>query len=330
MKRYLIVALFITIFCGSGNVLLAGTTVTSSPDNVPVADMIAGFQNKSDAYGTAIAQAYALGNISGYAIGSSYLGSVPHLYIGFGLNAGLTNMQRFDGDKNAIPGFGLNPTFMFGLGLGKGLDILGKAFIYSSGMYKPPVDTAYLKLNKLNIYSFGGKLRYNIIKRKTLMPGVFHFEGITLSAGADAMYGQFKFSGNYANTFNLPVSGTDTDVGVDMDYTADLNYLVISGNTQAIVYANVFFLFNVYTGLGLALNFGSINSDLTVDGPVTGGTTGTLTAASKNKYKPNYFMPTYILGIEVDLFAFQICLESMVDLTNGQDINMALSIRSQW
>lgn len=306
-------------------------------------------------FGPAIANAYALGNIAGYPVGCSYIGSLPHLFIGISFNAGLTNMHRFDNattnKEDVFPGFGLNPVITFGLGLGKGLDVLGKIFVYSTGFYRPPVDYEILTLDKLNVYSFGGKVRYNLVKRKTLMPGVFNFEGITLSVGGDAMYGRIDISGLY----NYPLETITIDPGTgppfpkelelqfEPTYSSTVKYFLASANAQALIYVNFFFLFNLYTGFGTSLNFGSFDVNIQATGDAITDdadynavygpgphTVASVEVTSSNRFKPRYLMPVYILGLEIDLFALQITVESMVDLRNGRDINLQLGLRSQW
>ncbi len=343
--------------------LYGGTTINVTGPNaadIPtdgLTDITGAIDTLSGNFGPAIANAYALGNIAGYPIGSSYIGSLPHLFIGISFNSGLTNMHRFDSatpnKEDVFPGFGLNPVINFGIGLGKGLDVLGKFFVYSTGFYHPPVNYSILTLDKMNIYSFGGKLRYNLVKRKTLMPGVFNFEGITLTAGGDAMYGQIDFSGAY----NYPLDAITIDPGTgapfpkdiqlefEPSYTGSISYFLAAANAQALVYVNFFFIFNLYTGFGTAINFGSFDVTLQATGDATtddtdydtaitgtGGvnTVATVQVLSVNKFKPKYILPLYIIGLEMDLFAFQLTLESMVDLRNGRDINISLGIRSQW
>jgi len=353
-KKIYILVIFMMIVLGRHqNDAFAGTVITPTGNITATGldDVETQIQNLLDNFGPGIANAYALGNIGGYPMGVAYLGGLGNFTVGLSLNAGLTNMKYFDKDANVgndvMPFAGLNPVVNFGLGLGKKVDLIGKAFLYSTGFYTPPINTSTVKLEKLNLYSFGGKLRYNWIEGQTLLPGIFSFGGVTLSAGGDFLYGVIGLSGQYE--YQMPTIEVDPGSGpipVDLTYlsvyTNEIKWFVLSVNLQALVYGEIYWIFNIYTGFGMTVNYGLFNFDLNTAGNVTtdnaaymasnggSGDVGTLTMVSSNKYKPYYFLPVYIIGFEVNLYVVRLALESMVSLRNGSDINLQLGVRTQF
>jgi len=308
-------------------------------------------QDLSDNFGPAFANAYALSNISGYPLGSAHLGSFPHLFAGISINAGLANMQYFDSEadtgKQVYPAFALNPVFYFGLGFSKKVDIMGKVMLFSDGFYRPPLDFEYASLSKMNLYSIGGKIRYNAVSKKTILPGLFSLGGVTLSGGADLLYGIVGVEGSYTYT----LEGIEVDVGlpltkqinVDFDpsYDLEISWFMVSLNAQALVYFDIFWIFTAYTGIGVVGTYGSFDMNISGSGEVTTddsdyitnqGTDiiGTISALSDNKYNPYMIIPVYTVGFDINLFLIHLALESMVNLRNGSDVNVQLGARLQF
>ncbi len=300
--------------------------------------------------GPNIANAFALANILGYPVGKAYLGSLPHFQLGVAVGAGFTNMEGFDSeepvyDDGTIPGFAPNLVAHFGLGIGMGMDILGKLFYMDKTVREPPSSMAndYLTFDDYKIYSVGGKLRYNIISNVALIPFLLEFGGITISLGGDVMYGMFKVIGEYEQQFNdVEVGLAGLTENIDMqfngDYTAVIEWSVFSLTSQIIAYIDIFYFFSLYTGFGISGNAGYF--DIQFDG--SGGLTtdnelyqtlassadvGSLTFTTKNKFRPAYVNPTYIIGLEINILILKLTLESMVNLRNGSDVNIQLGTR---
>ena len=331
----------------------AGTSISNTGDIQPdgvkeAADQI---QKAADSLGPGMSNAYALSNVGGFPIGTSYLGKFPSFYLGFVLNAGLANMEYFDDDREkeqgVYPGVALNPAVIFGLGLGKGFDVMGKLFLFSDGFYMPPVDYEYAKLEKINIYSIGAKLRYQYIEKKIILPGLLEFNGLTFSAGSDMMYGKIQLSGEVS--YPLDAISVDTGSGIkelnlafDPAYSSELGWVVADVNVQAVAYMDFLWIFDFYTGFGLSGNLGFFNLSIDGSGVVTtddvdykannagSNEVATVSVKSDNKYSPYYIMPFYIVGFEADVYIFRISLESMVNLRNGSDVNVQIAVRSQF
>ena len=54
-----------------------------------------------------------------------------------------------------------------------------------------------------------------------------------------------------------------------------------------------------------------------------------MTFLSKNSYVPYYIVPTYVIGLEINLFVLKLTVETMVNLYNREDVNAQAGIRVQ-
>jgi hypothetical protein len=338
--------------------LYARTTITNTSNITPqgLTDAIDQFQNMADLNGPAIANAQALANIGGYPMGSAYLGGIPHFLIGVSFNAGLANMDTQDPDKKhtngKFPVMGLNPVIYAGVGIAKGVDLLGKIMLFSDGFYKPPLNYSYANLSKLNLYSIGGKLRFNYIGEQKIVPGIFSFGGLTFSAGADLLYGIIGINGSYKYKITdievstgVPIPPTyKVEINFNSDYSCRVSWYLMSINPQVLAYFNFFWLLNLYTGFGFPINYGSFqlklhgNGNIETDddnyalivGSGPPNSLGSIEVSSENKYHPLIFMPVYIIGFDLDLIILKLTFESMVNLWNRSDVNIQLGTRIQF
>jgi len=317
---------------------------------VNLAEISSEVESKADLNGPIIANSMALSNITGYPIGKATIGSFPHFEAGIALGAGFTNMKYFVDDSEAsengsLPGITPNPVAHFGFGLAGGLDIIGKLFVLSQSMIDFGVESDIATLTHYNILSVGGKLRYNIMEKKTLIPFIFNFGGVTLSLGGDAMYGEIKVNGDYEAGFGditIDYGSGDLPVPIDFsgNYDARVLWGLISVTGQAVAYFDIMYLFSLYSGFGLTANFGYFKMDFNGDGDLTtkdagyigvigNGDVGTLNFTSQNTYRPYYLVPTYLIGLEVNLFVLKLTGETMVNLYNLEDVNAQVGVRIQ-
>ena len=348
MKKIIILSTIVVLLITQR--VQAATTVTASGPYIPstsISPLEAYIQLASDSLGSAMSNAYALGNISGYPIGSSH---IKKFFIGLSVNAGLTNTYYFDStvakSQTILPGFGVNPVIFFGFSLGESMDLIAKVMIYNDAIYKPPIDFSPIAtLTKINLYSAGAKFRYTAVKNVPIFPGLFEFGGITLTAGVDAIYGIIGLQGTYPYTIpsieiNIPPL-TTVDLEFNPQYQMMLSWWLISPSVQAIFYFDFLWIFSLYTGFGLSVHLGSFDLNLTASGDVTttnaafnlaAGTNvvSNLTATSVTGYAPSIIMPLYILGLDINLYVLQISFETMVNMLNLRDINLQIGIRSQW
>jgi hypothetical protein len=341
--------LFVSFACSSA--ALARTTITYSGTYITVdgvQEVVDQYDSVCENFGPAMAEAYALGNLTGYPIGRASLGGLGHFCIGVAGGAGLTNTIYYNDEAdvpdNVFPGIGPNPVLFLGLGITEKLDLMGKVFLFSTGFYKPPVDYDYLVLEKLNMGSFGIKARYRAVDPQTILPGIFSFGGISLGIGTNMMFGSMKFSGQYDYPLASvdvdpdgagPLTASQYDVNFGSNYESEISWYILSANIEALVYIDLYWIFTLYSGFGLSGNYGSFSMKLSAQGNVTGDAPlpdpiSTVTITSTNTYNPHYVIPLYILGLEVDLFALKFTVESMVSLLNGSDINIQFGTRFQF
>lgn len=350
MNNKIIITLLIVVLA-QVNALHGKTTITDNTGGkitpTGINDSIKQFQDIVDDFGPAFANAYLMGNLAGYPIGTSILGGFPHFLIGVSLNSGFSNLERFDPDvqnsDKIFPAAGLAPSAFFGLGITKTTDVLFKFLLFSDGFYMPPLSMSLAELTKLNLYSVGGKVRHSLIEPVTILPGMFKFGGITIAGGLDYMYGIIEIQGKNLvvplmeiEIDPTPSSGDEAIVGIDLesDYTFQNKWYMVSASTSALAYFDFFWIFGVYTGVGFAVSYGAFNldfnstSEAVADSPH--GSLGTITVDSKNRYAPYYYSPLYILGMELNLFLIRLTFETMVNLRNGSDINLQLGARIQF
>jgi hypothetical protein len=341
--------ILIIIFC-SQNLLNAKTTITYdfTLGGIPITpggelEFAQQYQDRADLNGPNFANAYAFSNILGYPVGKSTLGTFPHFEIGVALGTGLTNMEYFeDGstakDEGALPGIAPSPVLHFGFGLAGGFDVLGKFFTMNSNLYSPDINQTNFRLEKFNMYSFGGKIRYNWLKETTIIPFVLTFGGLTFSLGGDFMRGNIITGGTYEATFSgielgPPISGA-RDLALAGDYTAALKWYQMSVSFQTLIYFDILYLFSIYTGFGLSVGKGwfEIDFDVFADATDTATSTqlGTVTLVSENKYQPDNFLPTSIFGLELNLGFIKLNAETMVNLRNRSDVSVLVGTRFQF
>lgn len=344
-----------TTFTPDISTLPAGITIPTDQGKI----LETQFQDTADKNGPALANANAFANTLGYAIGRSTLGSFPHFELGFDLNAGLSNMDNFRHSSTGVyngslPGIGLAPNIHFGIGLFNGWDFLGKVFIYNLDLYDPSFGKSIIDLQKFSIYSIGGRLRYNVVKEKTIIPFLLKFGGITFIGGADIFRGLVTIGGDYSKSFGeisvdqtvLPSPPADPQFSVhptlDGTYTAGVEWYQMSVSTQAVSYFHVLSLFSIFTGFGLnagygwfTMNFDSTgtlsvaDSDTSFIAATGGSEIGTVAFTSKNKYHPYAVIPTYLIGLELDIPLIKIVTETQVNLRNRADVSVTLGVRVQ-
>ncbi len=342
----IVLVLAITL-CG-GNVF-AGTTITFDDTTgdataIDTSEAEDAFQELSDTNGPIISNAFALANILGYPIGKSSIGVFE---AGVAVGAGFTNTVYYDDDKQeeegSFPGIMANPLIHAGITLPGGFDVIGKILYFKKNKYVPDLESSLATLSDYNFVSVGGKLRWNYIKDKTVIPFLLSFGGLTFSIGADVMVGNLDISGNYKTDLDpvtYTVGGTDYTVisEFDGDYSSSIKWKMMSVTTQAVTYIDIMYLFSFYTGLGLTGNLGFFSTEFDGIGVVSSDDPalpspphklGDITFESNNNYVADYFIPTWIFGLELNLTVLKITGETMVNLRNGEDVTLQAGVRIQ-
>src|SRR3990172_1339253 len=288
--------------------------------------------------------AFALANVGGYPIGDASIGDPPHMFFGVSGTMGLGNLKYYDENiprqKNIYPAYAPNASLYFGFGLNKGFDVLFKAMAFNSDIYRPPLDQKSARLNKLNYYSLGSKLRKNLVQKKTLIPDIFNFGGITLSAGLDYTEGIIDVKGQYDYSLGtFDVGGTPYPLTLKAYYDFDLKWFMLAGNAQALVYIDFLWIFDLYTGFGLSVTYGYIDLNGSGFGQVTRPNLtnifdpivlGGILGLARYHYYPRPFMGLFIAGLEINIWVLKLNVETMVNISNGKDINVQVGTRCQF
>lgn len=340
--------------------VVSKTTIESSTGaaTFDFTNMANQFQSKIDLFGPNMADSVSLVPNLGYPIGKSTLGNFPGFELGFSVGSGLTGMDYFD-TKNStakadgiFPGVSPTAAIHAGVGLGGGFDIIGKFSYLSLSMYKKVPQTKIAKLEKAHLLSTGGRVRYQLVKEHTVIPFLFSFGGISLSGGADYVYGLVRVSGTYSPTMpsiTYNYSGTDYTLASKFSgaYTGRLEWSDLTATAQITAYFDFLYLFSFYTGFALTGGIGSYNivfdgtGDLTV---VNDGSTGytlyklasgpdnlaNLVFTSKTGFTPIPFQPMLIVGLELNLGPIKINGETAVSLVDRSDINVLIGSRFQF
>ena len=332
-----------------GGHLFAGTTIifddtAGDATDINTSEAEEAFQELSDINGPIIANSFALSNILGYPIGKSSIGIFE---AGVAVGAGLTNTVYYSDEEDAkegsLPGVTANPVIHAGITLPGGFDVIGKLFYLKNNRYIPDLESSLASLTDYNFLSVGGKLRWNYIEDATVIPFLLSFGGLTFSIGADAMIGNIDISGNYKTELEpvtYTVGGSDYTVTseFDGDYSSSIKWKMMSITAQAVTYIDIMYLFSFYTGFGLTGNLGFFSTEfdgtgiVSSDDPSLPGaprTLGGITFESSNNYRPDYFLPTWIFGLELNLTVLKITGETMVNLRNGEDVTLQAGVRIQ-
>ncbi|MEJ5361989.1 MAG: hypothetical protein WHV26_07975 [Spirochaetota bacterium] len=348
MKKIIIIVL--VFLCTAA---YARTTISVDPDGgVTVPDdstdsIEKQLQDITDKNGTFIANSFALANMLGYPIGKSSIGHFPHMEAGIALGVALTNAKYFDdkAEDGTFPGVMANPVVHAGFGLAGNFDIIGKLFYFRKSIYDPDINTDTATLQDFNFISFGAKLRYNYLKEATILPFLLSFGGLTFSIGGDIMMGNVDITGEYDADFEditvtYGVNDYPLTASLDSNYGATVSWTVFTLSAQAIAYIDVMYLFSFYTGFGVATNLGFFSTDFNGDGQLTtddagyttvkpDGLIGTMEFESVNSYMPNYIIPTFIFGVEINLFVIKLTADTMVNLYNRSDVTLQAGVRVQ-
>ncbi len=333
------------IICLAARGLWAYTYVDgSNAPTIPLQglqDTVVDIERLIDRNGKNFPAAMIMANSGGMPIGKATLGSFPHFYVGVGGALGCSNLKYYDEkiarEESVYPGYFMNPVITLGFGLGKGFDIMGKFMLFSDFIYTPSTGQKSAELSSVLLTSAGAKIRYNIIGKKELMPRIFDFAGLTIAAGFDYMEGDIGIHGKYKYTLNTvflttPAPGFYT-LKLDAYYNMNLKWYMLSQNAHLTAYFDFLWIFTIYAGLGYTLNYGFVRLDGKGFGSVTDQSfvnRGNLVALTHNRFIPRLFAGIFTAGLEINIFFVKLDLETQVNISNGQDINLQIATRFQF
>lgn len=308
-----------------------------------------------------IANGNFFANSTGYPIGTAKMDLFPHFFAGYCVGAAGTNLSYFDDERKEdgkFPGGGITGAFLFGTGITEKIDVIGKFLYYDYVMYDPTSSSAGKKfpldLNELSLFVLGGKVRYNQVGQRKIIPFLFELQGITFSAGADLMSGTIGVKGEKEKKFDLGSQTFDPDgtggvaeqtIDVYMEitkYDAEIKWFQLSTTASAFAYFDIIKIFTFYTGLSATVGYGfftlnseiegTMNTDNTVFQTAAGmsdSVMGTATMETKSRYSPYPWLPAFTMGAEINLFLLKITAETSVNLKNKEDITGVIGMRFQ-
>jgi len=295
----------------------------------------------------------AMVNTLGYPIGKSYIGQFPSFEFGTAAGLGVFQRHRQDDytDTNpTMPGGGANGGFHIGTGITDDLDIILKFFslnwVYRvDETFENQGDTTqfifYAK--DINFYSFGAKLRYNIIDPMSLVPFVLKFGGVTVGCGLDYFRMTANTSMDITDTRDVSVDilGTNYSTSAVANYSSDVTFTadIVSVTPEIFVYADLFYFITLYTGPSCSFNWGSLNfkmdgagslaNSATIGGIVPANTQlATMTIVSDYKMGPYFVIPKWVVGAEFNFWVLKLQAEVSMALT-GTNTDIADSMMAQ-
>ena len=297
------------------------------------------------------AEAFYLQNMLGYVVGK------PHIkgwQAGFVLGSAFANGEYWDrtAKPDTYPAFAPIVNFHLGKELDSRSDIIGKIMILDLFMTGREPELSDVTVEDYRQFSLGGKYRRRIVDKKTLLPFLFNFEGITAGASADILTGYMGTRGVYeveqdSKTVTTPGGDGTVDTYLEGDYKAKATWIQMSLGFDVISYFRVMRFMNLYSGLGCALGYswfgmkasseGNLMArDNSIDALIGNGFDYrsdyllSLNYKSDYIYNPFPLMPIVILGCEIDVRDFSLTLETAVNLHNMKDVTMVLGARYQF
>lgn len=295
----------------------------------------------------------AMVNTLGYPIGKSYIGQFPSFEIGAAAGLGVYQRHRQDDytDTNpTMPGGGANGAFHIGTGITDDLDILIKFFslnwVYRvDETFENQGDTTqfifYAK--DINFYSFGAKLRYNLIDPMPLVPFVLKFGGVTIGCALDYFRMTANTSMDISDTRTISITGIG-DVSATANYSSDITFTadMVSVTPEIFVYADLFYFLSLYTGPSVSFNWGQLNFKMDGAGNIVntkaetlgavtipaGSQLATMTVVSEYKMGPYFVIPKWVVGAEFNFWVLKLQAEVSMALT-GTNTDIADSMMAQ-
>lgn len=310
----------------------------------------------------AIPYGMAMANTAGYPNGKSIIKPLPHFEAGLAFGGSMYQLDRksdnFSKENTKVPGGGANGSIHFGTGINERFDITGK-LLFSKNFYSPDKDYSKetsdsaagtareykFALDSIDFLSIGGKLRYNLVKEKVFLPGIFSFGGVTTSAALDYLYGKVSASGSFFDrrivTFDVS-DGTETikcytPVETSVEGNTSATWSILSVTPEALAYVDLFYVFSFYAGPSVSLNTGNVTvksiyrGKLVNKAPISGATIDPLVENNteiadsvltiEEKMKVPWAIPKFTTGLELNLLVFKIQVEGSIVLTDPNPMN---------
>lgn len=175
--------------------------------------------------------------------------------------------------------------------------------------------------------SFG--FGYQMYAPKDWTP-LIRFNGFRISSGLSYS----TFDATYRTPFNLTQSGSGVDMVWNSNVDIGVTSTVVSLTNQVTTGVRLLWVLNVFTGLGVDLNFGSSKLTGGSTGPVVGSQgattvfTGTATVdGASNGTSPNPIQLRYLAGVTLPLGPFELFAQGQVSTASVYGLNFGMNLQ---
>jgi hypothetical protein len=158
------------------------------------------------------------------------------------------------------------------------------------------------------------------------------FNGFRITSGLSYS----TFDATYSTPFNLTQTGSGVDLVWNSNVDIGVSSTIVSLSNQVTTGVRVLWIWNLFTGLGVDLNFGSSKLTGGSTGPVTGTQTGggatvftgtaTVDGAS-NGTSPNPIQLRYLLGTSLPLGPFELYAQGQVSTASVYGLNFGMNLQ---
>jgi hypothetical protein len=159
---------------------------------------------------------------------------------------------------------------------------------------------------------------------------LIRFNGFRITSGLTYS----SFDATYRTPFNLTQSGGGVDMVWNSNVDIGVTSTVVSLTNQVTTGVRLLWVLNVFTGLGVDLNFGSSKLTGGSTGPVVGTQgastvfTGTATVdGASNGTSPNLFQLRYLAGASLPLGPFDLFVQGQVSTASVYALNFGMNLQ---
>ena len=193
------------------------------------------------------------------------------------------------------------------------------------------MDLSSLVGNGISLQSMQASLGfgYQMYSPKDWTP-LIRFNGFRISSGLSYS----TFDATYRTPFNLTQSGGGVDMTWNSNVDIGVTSTVFSLTNQVTTGVRLLWVLNVFTGLGVDLNFGSSKLTGGSTGPVVGTQgastvfTGTATVdGASNGTSPNLIQLRYLAGVTLPLGPFELFAQGQVSTASVYGLNFGMNLQ---
>lgn len=281
------------------------------------------------------------GAASTRGMGVDYASNPDIFTVGFGIGMGFGGFTGgISAPSNGLPsvGVGAGSSFILGLNAARvGIKDFWKIksnrltlYLNGMGYTMDQISNFYA-----STFSLGAHGQYEIVPQKAILPfKMLHWNGVDVSSGFDYTSMTAKITNNY--TFTQTDGTLTTNWKVNGEVGAETGIFTIP--IEASTGIQFLYVFTMYTGVGVDMNFGSSSSIANVGGPfsltdptnlpgkeIIGGDAKLDLSESQS---PNFLDLRFFGGLQLNISALKI--GTQVGWATGDNYNANFFIRAAW